>query len=180
MTSFRLCLVPISHFNQFQAAHAFDAPNELDDELNVRRSVWVSWAIDLWRASLTIDRLLNKINYSRAFDQMNGMNGLSALTGGFPNPHQQRPHSFNGALTPFGFPPMANMNRLMGAGNGMDGASFSSSSVSSSNNLLLWPVCAMDKWRRCTNRIDCCCWTFEANNRLPINSAILNKNAVRI
>lgn len=70
------------------------------------------------------------------------MNGLSALTGGFPNPHQhphqQRPHSFNGALTPFGFPPMPNMNRLLSAGNGMDGASFSSSSVSSRNMCCHW------------------------------------------
>lgn len=56
------------------------------------------------------------------------MNGLQALTGGFPNQHQ-RPHSFNGAMTPFGFPPMPNMNRMMSA-NGMDAPLFSSSSVS--------------------------------------------------
>lgn len=79
-----------------------------------------------------------------AFDPMNG---LQALTGGFgqqQNPHHAR--GFGGGLMPFGFPPMMNnmanmtnmtnmnnmnnmnMNRLL-TGDGMDGASFSSSSV---------------------------------------------------
>lgn len=64
---------------------------------------------------------------------------MNALTGGFPNNHQ-RPHSFNGGLTPFGFPPMMNMNRPM-SGNGIDGASFSSSSVS----ILFYPSSCVDQ-----------------------------------
>lgn len=65
---------------------------------------------------------------------------MNALTGGFPqqNHHpqqqiqqqqqQQQQAIFSGGLMPFGFPAMPNMNRLL-SGDGMDGASFSSSSV---------------------------------------------------
>lgn len=58
------------------------------------------------------------------------MNGLSAITGGFPQ--QGRPMAmptpFGGGLMPFGFPTMPNMNRLISLDDG-EGPSFSSSSV---------------------------------------------------
>lgn len=62
------------------------------------------------------------------FDAMGGgMAGPSALTGGFQ--HQQMQHRQN-AMMPFGFPPMPNMNRLLGGElPEMDGASFCSSRV---------------------------------------------------
>lgn len=73
--------------------------------------------------------------YPTKYSAFDSMNGLQALTGGFgqqQNPHHAR--GFGGGLMPFGFPPMMNnmnnlnMNRLL-TGDGMDGASFSSSSV---------------------------------------------------
>ena len=63
-------------------------------------------------------------NFS-AFDSMN------MLTGGFGGPqpnHQQQVMGLGGSIMPFGFPSMPNMNRLL-AGDGIEGASFSSSSV---------------------------------------------------
>lgn len=35
--------------------------------------------------------------------------------------HHQRPHSFNGAMTPFGFPPMPNMHQMVPGGMGPGG-----------------------------------------------------------
>lgn len=66
-----------------------------------------------------------------SFSAFDPMNGLQALTGGFAQqPNQLQPRGFGGGLMPFGFPamPAMNMNRLL-SGDGMDGASFCSSSV---------------------------------------------------
>lgn len=54
---------------------------------------------------------------------------MNALTGGFPQPQHQQ-NGFSGAMMPFGFPSMPNMNRLL-SGDGMDGLgpSYCSSSV---------------------------------------------------
>lgn len=59
---------------------------------------------------------------------MENCSAFDALTGGFPQQPQQQAIGFGGGLMPFGFPAMPNMNRLL-AGDGMDGPSFSSSSV---------------------------------------------------
>lgn len=54
---------------------------------------------------------------------------FDALTGGFgPQQNHQQAIGFGGGLMPFGFPSMPNMNRLL-TGDGMEGPSFSSSSV---------------------------------------------------
>lgn len=54
---------------------------------------------------------------------------MNMLTGGFgPQQNHQQAMGLGNSIMPFGFPSMPNMNRLL-AGDGMDGASFCSSSV---------------------------------------------------
>lgn len=69
--------------------------------------------------------IVNQFSFCSAFDAMN------ALTGGFPQQQNHQHVGFGGALMPFGFPSMPNMNRLL-SGDGMEAASFGPSFCSSS------------------------------------------------